>query len=209
MMEPGASNGALVKALERERRSIGEELHDHLCQTLVGSTLLLQTIERAATAGEPVSTESVAGLKQVIETAIDQTRALSRRFSPAKLQGAGLIGALHDLAQERPPCQFVCEKRVFVMDAEKAQALHQIAQEAVENALEYAGAQRIEIRLEEAPGMVLLEVKDDGRGFVPGESPSFGGLDTSRLLAESLAGTLELTSKPGEGTTVTCQIPLN
>src|SRR5688500_5244027 len=101
MKESRSSTGLdLVSAIEREQRQIGFELHDNICQTLAGTSMLLETIGRAVTAGEPVSADDFRSLGKILETAIDQTRSLSQRYRPVDLEGAGLMKALQELAND-------------------------------------------------------------------------------------------------------------
>jgi signal transduction histidine kinase len=89
-------------------------------------------------------------------------------------------------------------------------ALFRAAQEAISNVLKHAGATQIEISLERDNGRVRLSVEDDGQGFEPSatsqkEMPSWG-LKIMRQRIESIGGTVDIQSEPGEGTRVTFEI---
>jgi len=85
-----------------------------------------------------------------------------------------------------------------------------IAQEALGNALRHAEAERIEVRLENGGGALVLSVADDGVGFDP-EGPEVRGqrlgLTSMAERATELGGTLRVTSTPGRGTTVRLEVP--
>jgi signal transduction histidine kinase len=85
-----------------------------------------------------------------------------------------------------------------------------IAQEALANALRHADAERIELRLEARDGRVVLTVADDGRGFdpaAPGLRSRRLGLTSMEERAGALGGSVSIVSRPGEGTTVTLEVP--
>lgn len=198
----------LVSALEREQRQIGDELHDNVCQTLAGTSMLLETIGRAVAAGEPVSREVFRELGRVLETAIDQTRSLSQRYRPVDLQGSGLMKALQELARDIPNTEFRCEKPVFVENPHYALALYRVAQEALKNAVQHAAARKIRITLKQDKSSVLLKVKDDGKGF-PAENVQcdITGLGIMACRAAAVGGELRVLSREGLGTTITCKVP--
>jgi signal transduction histidine kinase len=79
-----------------------------------------------------------------------------------------------------------------------------VAQEAIHNVKRHAGAKSLNVQLEYRPGEIAVEVRDDGKGFAADASPSPGhfGLTGMRERAATIGGTLEVTSQPGDGTTV-------
>jgi signal transduction histidine kinase len=212
MNEPGqqSANASLdlVSAIEREQRQIGDELHDNVCQTLAGTSMLLETIGRAVAAGEPVSMEIFRALGRILETAIDQTRSLSQRYRPVDLQGAGLMKALQELANDTAKVEFRCEKPVFVKSWDHALALFRIAQEAVKNAVQHSSARKIRILLTQDHSAVRLKVKDDGKGF-PAQSANcaVSGIAIMNCRAAAVRGELRVESRKGVGTTVICSVP--
>ena len=88
--------------------------------------------------------------------------------------------------------------------------MFRIAQEALQNALRHAAAERIEVRLEDGGGRLVLTVADDGRGFDP-SAPVLRsrrlGLTSMEERATELGGQLTVRSRPGEGTTVRLEVP--
>lgn len=157
-MNNGTETAAdFAELLEWDRRRVGEELHDTICQTLSGATLLLEVISRASTDGKPPSTDVLARFRNVVERATNEARALSRRFDPPPFNPAGLLGALQDLATQVPGCEFICEKPVFVTQPDAALALHRIAETACFNYGQHSRSSTI--RLEEQTGTVRLIIE--------------------------------------------------
>jgi signal transduction histidine kinase len=205
----GTSSGLdVIGAIEREQRQIGDELHDNICQTLAGTSMLLETIGRAVSAGKPISAEAFRELGRNLETAIDQTRALSQRYRPTELEGGGLMKALEELARANPSCIFRCEKPVFIQDAAKSLAVFRVAQEAVRNALEHANAEKICITLQRIGVRVVLKIKDNGNGFNPRSSNGKShGLAVMQYRAAAAGGLLRIASRRGTGTTIAFTVP--
>ena len=88
--------------------------------------------------------------------------------------------------------------------------MFRIAQEALQNALRHAEAERIDVRLEDGGGLLVLTVADDGRGFDPAAAGLRGrrlGLTSMEERAAALGGRLEVASAPGAGTTVRLEVP--
>jgi signal transduction histidine kinase len=85
-----------------------------------------------------------------------------------------------------------------------------IAQEALHNALRHAGPGRIELRLQAPDGRLVVTVADDGVGFDTADPALRSrrlGLTSMEERARALGGTLAVVSRPGEGTTVTLEVP--
>jgi signal transduction histidine kinase len=203
----GTSAAQLVAAVEREQRQIGDELHDNICQTLAGTSMLLETLGRAVSAGKPVSVKSFRELGRILETAIDQTRSLSQRYRPANLKGAGLMKALEEIANDNPGCIFRCEKPVFLQDPDKSLALFRVAQEAVKNSVQHANAKKIRITLQRLGARAILRVKDDGKGFNLRADKVTPGLAVMHYRAAAVRGALRILSRRDSGTTVTLSVP--
>jgi len=105
-----------------------------------------------------------------------------------------------------------------VLRADGAPRLHpdvesevfRVAQEALQNAVRHAAAQRIEVRLANGAGRLVLEVSDDGTGFdpvAPGVRSRRLGLTSMEERAAALGGSLAIESAPGDGTRVRLEVP--
>jgi signal transduction histidine kinase len=197
----------LIAAIEQERRAVGEELHDTLCQSLAGTTLILDTIGRAIAAGKPVSVEAFETLKRILEESIDQARSLSRRFDPVMLEGAGLMTALQALAMEVPNCEFVCERPVFINNAETALTLFRIAEGSLPLSLKNEEVGKTRLELAQQGEEVLLRISTAGKALARvHEDASISKL--MQLHAHSVGGNVTLEQSSNNGTVLTCVVPL-
>jgi signal transduction histidine kinase len=107
-------------------------------------------------------------------------------------------------------CVFECAEPIHVAEAEVADHLYRIAQEAVNNALKHAAPSEIRIGLERQNGALVLEVDDDGEGLNESAPLATGiGLRVMRYRARLIGGALEIGSPPAGGTRVCCRVKLD
>jgi signal transduction histidine kinase len=117
--------------------------------------------------------------------------------------------ALRALAEETSAAGFPV--RLAVSGAERPlpdeqrEALYRAAQEGLTNVRKHAAAGRVDVVLDFAGASVRVEVRDDGAG-ADGASPGYG-LVGLRERAEHLGGTLDFTSAPGRGSTLSMEVP--
>ena len=88
-----------------------------------------------------------------------------------------------------------------------------VGREAVLNAVKHAAPRTVEVHLEYGPRSLTLRVADDGTGIPPGalEAAAAGehlGIAGMRDRAQRAGGKLEITSEPGQGTTVSVSLPI-
>jgi signal transduction histidine kinase len=198
---------------ERERRQLGQELHDDLAKELTGIACLTQTL--ALTAGKksaPLAKEA-ARLAKMLRGSAAKTYTLARGFYPAELQRHGLARALVELASWtkelfRLSCQLRIEPKIPEFPLEIAVHLYRIAQETVNNAAKHAKAKQIVIGLAHTGGQVILMVKDDGQGLRKDFEKSKGmGQKIMRHRAETIGAILDIRNHPKGGVIMTCTLP--
>lgn len=81
--------------------------------------------------------------------------------------------------------------------------------EALTNVARHSGAHTTAVTLSYMEDVIVLDVQDDGKGFVLGPaSRGAYGLTGMRERAESLEGSLLVESVPGEGTTISISLPM-
>ena len=198
-------------ARQAERNRISRELHDSISQDLFSITLLAAGLEKALPEGSPVRKE-VRALVETAEATNREMRALLLELRPATLEERGLIPALDELAtacSTRFGMRVETELEPVRMSPAGELAALRIAQEGLANAVKHAHASHVRLVLHRDDGHVNLTISDDGRGFDPaaGGSAERLGLRLMRERVEELAGTLSITSRPGEGTVVAATLP--
>jgi signal transduction histidine kinase len=193
-----------VEASDAERRRIAGDVHDGAVQNLAGTSFSLAAA--ADRAGEATSSELASVLRDAAASTrqtMRELRTLLVEIYPPNLQAAGLEAALSDLLAPvvagGAAAHLDVEPRLG-LQPEREALLFRSAQEALRNVASHAEASRVDVRVVRDDGRVLLEVDDDGIGFVPAnahtrEQRGHVGL---RLLVES---------KPGEGTRVHVEVP--
>jgi signal transduction histidine kinase len=192
-----------------ERNRLALELHDAVSQKLFS---LVLTAEAAGTQLDRDGTAArahVARLQELAREALEELRSLILELRPPELERDGLSGALRKHVEAVRRLHRV-RIDVDVDDAvggggRRDGEVLRVAQEALQNAVRHAGAERIGVRLGLQDGRLVLEVSDDGAGFDPADPGLRSrrlGLTSMEERARRLGGRLEIRSAPGAGTTV-------
>jgi PAS domain S-box-containing protein len=198
---------------ELEKRNFGNDLHDGICQHLVGIELMSQVLQQNLERKSKTLASQVGQIAEHVREAISQARMLARGLSPVVLESEGLMSALKDLAAAtermfRIQCTFRCPHPVLVAHDTTAMHLYRIAQEAVSNAVKHGKATEIGISLTAGQGKITLEVRDNGVGFaVHSASPRGMGLHIMQYRAGIMGGSLAVQRVPEGGTLVLCVLP--
>jgi signal transduction histidine kinase len=199
-------------AVLEDRSRIARELHDGVIQALFGAGMGLQAL--AETPGLPKGADgSIARVNQIIDNAMQDLRNYVFDLQPTALIGRDLTGALQLLAHDFEatsgiPCKVSVSVPAGGGPSGMSVQIVQILREALSNVSQHAAASSCQINVRQMHGELLLEVIDNGRGFVP--RPEGGqGLDNMRRRAAELGGSAEIISTPASGTRVRVVIPLN
>ena len=199
----------LIEAADRERRTLGEDLHDGVCQELIGTTFLLSSIEASVgDAARARLAEAIAALEGVVE----QMRRLAKGLHPVGVEHHGLGVALREVAATAlrtfgVACDVVCSEGIDAVPSDVAMHAFRIAQEAVVNAARHAKATRIDVRAGVRDQKLSVLVEDDGVGIDEAGAPGMG-LRTMRSRAELAGATLAVERLSEGGTRVRCEFPL-
>jgi signal transduction histidine kinase len=206
------SRERLVVAREEERRRLRRDLHDGIGPTLAS---LAQRIDTASylVADEPQrTTELLQEVKGQVRTTIADLRRVVENLRPPVLDEFGLAAAVRDhlipaQAHRALAIQCIAGEPLTPLPAAVEVAAFRIVQEALANVVRHAGARRAEVRLAlERPGLLVVEVTDDGRGL-PAVRRAGVGLRSMRERAEELGGTLSVNARPQGGTSVRATLP--
>ncbi len=199
---------------ERERHSIGADLHDNLGQQLTALELMCTAVKEDAVAHPPLA-KRLDLMGRMLREAIAQTRFLARGLVPVGSDPDALQIGLSELAERtdalgRLRCRFDCPKPVAVAEPFAAGHLYRIAQEAVNNAVKHAKATQVTIRLTQTPEELQLVISDDGIGLPKGRTDRRRGLGLGVMQHRSsvIGAELTIVSKRSEGVTICCTLPL-
>jgi hypothetical protein len=198
---------------EDERKRLGFDLHDDVCQELVGIGILVESLRRKISEEAPALAPDLARIGRYVGEVGEHLRQLARDLRPMLLRDLGLEESLHSLADGMTRGSTVVTTQVRTaiprLDEETEIGVYRIAQEALANASRHAEARAIRITLSVTGHGLELEIADDGRGFAPdarrgSEALGLVGMEERAL---ALGGRLELRSAPGEGTLVRLTCP--
>jgi len=202
----------ILEVTERERQSIGADLHDNLGQRLTALEFMCAALKEDARA-QPALAQRLDAMGAMLREAIAQTRSLARGLVPVGNDPDALQYGLTELTERtsgsgRIACRFECPQPVTITDAFSASHLYRIAQEAVNNAMKHAHATEIVIRLFRKEGALVLEISDNGAGLSKTGKSRGIGLGVMRHRASAIGADLAVESKRGEGVTIRCSFPL-
>lgn len=207
VQELRAARERIRAAGERERRRIERDLHDGAQQSLMAIEV------KVALVREQVDDERLAGKLDEIAAeaavAVEALRALAHGIYPAVLVDRGVSDALRSFAATAAIPVRVATTDVGRFSAPVEAALYFCAVEAIQNATKHAGpSPNVEVTLAEKPDTVEFRIDDDGRGFDTTAATDGEGLVNMIDRIGALGGTLEVASRPGEGTTIMASVPV-
>jgi PAS domain S-box-containing protein len=200
--------GAL-KAQEFERKMVSRFLHDTVGQNLTALGLQLDLVRMDLENAQPEACARVVEIQRILEAMMQRVREYSYELNPSAVERAGLRSALDRLTC-RIRGRFTGAMRVNVdpslkVDPKIATAMYQIAQEAVENAVQHASCSAIEIAIKSTRGGTALEIRDNGKGFdtsdLPGGCRGLGLMSMEHYAAQAGLD-FSITSSRQMGTTI-------
>lgn len=196
---------------EDERKRLSFDLHDGVCQELVGIGILVESARRrgVSESADPMLLLVQRHLRQVGE----HIRVLARDLRPLQLADLGLGECLRALAAgmttETIRVEVTFPASLPRLAEETEVAVYRVAQEALANAVRHATPRQVMLTLGAERDVLRLEVRDDGRGF---DRTTLGsaalGLVAMEERAIALGGRFSIDSEPGAGTTVRLECPL-
>jgi signal transduction histidine kinase len=196
-------------ATARERNRLARDLHDTLAHALAGLVVQLQAIETLLK-GEPEAARSeLVKARRIAQEGLQETRQAIQDLRVNPIEDLGLSRALERAAidfGDRAGVQVdlhIGDPQAAISNDIAAQILF-IAKEAFNNIERHADARCVEVTLARNNGQLLLEIRDDGRGFDEAqvdEAERFG-LQGMYERAEMIGAQLSVESKVGQGTAV-------
>jgi two-component system sensor histidine kinase DevS len=202
-------------AVLEERERIGMDLHDGIIQSVYGVGLSLENvthiIDEDPSKARTQIKDAISGLNQ----AIRDIRTYILDLRPRQLGNDGLLGGIRRLTTEYRANTFseidlaAPETGLELIPQAGSLALFHICQEALANAAKHASASHVNVNVWMTDERAVIEIHDNGKGFATDKmSLTIGhGLSNMHTRARSVGGDVEISSNPGEGTTVLAWVP--
>jgi PAS domain S-box-containing protein len=204
--ELAASRKRIVASSDETRRRIERDLHDGAQQRLVSLALAARA---AAASVPPEQGDLLADLDRIATGMVDaaeELQELSRGIHPAIDSRGGLGAALRTLGRRSAiPVELDLGTDTRLPEPIEV-AVYFVASEAMANTAKHANASRIDVALATVNSSLVLSIRDDGIG---GADPMGGsGLVGIADRVQALGGSVEVRSRPGHGTLITAELPL-
>jgi len=203
----------LIQSIEAERKSIGQELHDGLCQELKGLEIEVALLAQRLRAYGGPEAERAEAIGARLNEALGSAYGLVMGMLPAGLDAdtfGKALAALGRLVETREDVivEVDCDPGLDPVDETAANHLYRIAQEAMANAIRHGQATRIDLEWKQEAAGVCLTVTDNGDGFPQGSGAIAGfGISIMRSRAEAIGGALEVNPLDVGGVQVRCWCP--
>lgn len=201
--------GRLLTAQDVERAHVARELHDDIGQQMVLLQIDLQAL--VSTCEEGPLREAVSDVATRATAIGSSVHDLAHRLHPSQLRIIGLTAALESLVRQLSASKMSValshETVPAALSEELTVCLYRIAQEALNNAIKHARADRISVRIRGTRGSVHMSIKDNGVGSDSRAAPAGVGLISMTERVEHVGGSLRIRSQPGSGTLVDVRIP--
>ncbi len=204
----------LLAIRDEERKRIGREIHDELGQHLTAIKMDVAWIEKKIPADAEPIRQKLRNMITLLDSSHLSLRKILNELRMGILEHQGLEEALKwqvSLFTDNTgiPVSFRIEKPFELKDEAIASCLFRVFQESLTNITRYAHAKQVKAFLRQEPGMIRMEIADDGVGFdaaILNNPVSFGILGMRERVA-ALEGKFLLDTQPGKGTTITVSIP--
>ena len=202
------------RGVHEERERISREIHDTLAQGFTSVVALSRAADAALARGDVTAArDRLSLIERTASDNLDEARLIVAELTPGHLQSRTLGEALERLgAAVSSENGLHAEVRVagepVPLGGSAEVVILRTAQEALSNVRRHAAAGRVSLTLAyEDPERVVLEVRDDGRGFDPDAARTGFGLDGVHARAAEVGGSVLLRSGPGSGTTLRLEVP--
>ena len=207
--------GDITAGIENERRSLARELHDDTIQAMIA---INQRIQMILMNSPEIQKGSLNELQALVQQSMTNLRRMIRGLRPIYLEDLGLVASLDMLVGEMGqtatfPITFVSTGQEHRLDARIELSLYRMVQESLNNVIHHANAQHAWVEMDFSEKGLDIQIRDDGIGFVvpinPSEFPKSGhfGLLGLKERAELIHAELNITSSPGNGTTLLIRLP--
>ena len=202
---------------EEDRKQVARDLHDQIGQILTAIKFDMTWMTRHLPESDGHVLARLKESIQLIDDGVKAVRAICSGLRPGVLDDLGLAAAIewqaNDFAARNGiPCQVSVPPVDLHLDGDRATATFRIFQECLTNIIRHAQAKSVRIALYQQEESILLIVEDDGIGFhESGFSNALGslGLLGMKERAQFCGGDVQISTSPGNGTTITVRVPVD
>jgi PAS domain S-box-containing protein len=203
------------KAREEERKRMAREVHDELGQMLTALRMDISLLRIKFAVDNQELSETIRDIMELLDRTIQVTRDVATSLRPSAIE-MGVVPALEWLVkkfseQSGIECNLYYPEEDFNMDEECAIVIFRIAQESLTNVLRHADASKVRISITLDKDHYCLKIYDNGRGFDTAAAKKIKsfGLIGIRERSLMLGGETNISSTPGNGTSIQVRIPVN
>jgi signal transduction histidine kinase len=199
----------LNSAREIERKKIAQDLHDGIAQTIYSLMLETRGLKWMPEAEKP---EKLRTIDRHFADTLKEVKNLAGELRPMSLDAFGLDSAL-DLfisrTKEMTGFEVILKKEGTPqpLDENKRTALYRVIQEAVTNAMKYAGVNEINLTMRYQKDFLLVQLVDHGQGFEQSQADHGFGLMNMKERMLSIGGSFKLQTSPTNGTKISLTLP--
>jgi PAS domain S-box-containing protein len=205
----------LQSVREKESTRIAREIHDDLGQSLSALQMDFSWLDSYLSGKDASLTGKVQRMRRLVDTTIDSVHRITTELRPILLDDLGLTAAIEWQVQEFQSrtgmrCNAKLDCKESAIEKDLATALFRIFQETMTNVARHADATLVRVQLSTNGQNVCLKVSDNGKGITLEElndAKSFGIIGI-RERVHLWGGDVKIIGKPGKGTTVVVQIPM-
>lgn len=202
-------------AVLEERERIGMDLHDGIIQSIYGVGLAMENILHMLGEGETQAKNRVKQAIDDLNQIIRDIRAYILDLRPRQFNNENLMDGLKRLVAEYRANTLSSatvsgtKAKLDSLPSSHSMALFHICQEALANAAKHAAAKRVSVNVWTTDERVVMEVRDNGKGFdIEKMNKSIGhGLANMQTRVRAVGGEVDISSAPGEGTTILAWVP--
>jgi signal transduction histidine kinase len=203
-----------IRLQEDERRRIAGEIHDAVAPLITGALYQARAIQLGGPDRGEADGEDLRAISDLLGKAMDELHNVIFALRPPDLDDLGVVAAIERYMDGVERAGLDCELEVVgenpELTPEVRLAIYRIVQEALHNALRHAAADRAVVTIENTGDTLRVSIRDNGAGFNPDTAKGSGslGLLSMRERAAAIGAEFSIASRPGDGTTVTIERPI-
>jgi PAS domain S-box-containing protein len=195
----------VMQIQEEERKRLSRELHDGIGQSMF--SLLIQLDRLISTQGG----SELEKLRRSVSSVMEEVRTLAWELRPSVLDDLGVVPAIRtyiDIFSEHYAMQVDFRSNMRKRLSHQAETtIYRVIQEALTNIGKHADVSEAQVTIDDSEQQIVVQIRDEGRGFPLAQNRSGVGLFSMEERARSIGGTLTIDSTPGQGTCVTLIVP--